>query len=121
MGRALIVEYEDDDDGTNCQQCGSPEIQPVLVRSTFWHEERLVVVENIPALVCGNCQERFFAHDVAGALDLMRVGGHPVGEPSRMLAVAVYPFAEMAWGAGADEPESDQPAAPARRLRSQLI
>ncbi len=121
MGRAMIAQFEDDDDGTSCQECGSLRVHSTLVRSTFWHEERLVAVENIPATVCENCQASFFAREVAGALDLMRVGGHPVGEPSKMLLVPVYEFQDMAWGASADEPESDQPDAPPRRLRSQLF
>ena len=43
-----------------CSQCGGSDLRRETVRSAFWHDERLVVVENIPALVCGSCGERYY-------------------------------------------------------------
>jgi len=61
---------------TACTHCGSDDVSLTQVRSAFWHEDRLVIVEGIPALVCGSCSEQYFDDRTVVALDLLR--GVPV-------------------------------------------
>ena len=44
----------------NCTNCGGADVRRADVRSAFWHDDRLVVVEDIPALLCGACGEQFY-------------------------------------------------------------
>lgn len=73
-----------------CTQCGSNDIRGDLVRSAFWHEDRLVVVEDIPAAVCANCHEQFYDDATVMRLDLLRGDGFPAGSAVRELRVPVF-------------------------------
>jgi len=55
-----------------CMQCGSASLQATMVRSAFWQGERLVVIEDIPAMVCNACQERFYDDATVVLLDFKR-------------------------------------------------
>ncbi|WP_159589696.1 type II toxin-antitoxin system MqsA family antitoxin [Chelativorans xinjiangense] len=76
-----------------CPQCGSTALREEKVKSSFWHGDRLVVVEDIPALVCGRCGERFYDDATITALDLMHGGGFPAGEAKREMHVPIFSFA----------------------------
>jgi YgiT-type zinc finger domain-containing protein len=41
----------------SCHNCGAP-LNHRRVKQDFWIKEKLVVVENVPAAVCGQCGER---------------------------------------------------------------
>lgn len=75
-----------------CASCGSPDARPARVRSAFWHGERLVVVEGIPALVCGACHEQSYADDTVVRLDMLRGEGFPAGKARAELRVPVFSF-----------------------------
>ncbi|CAK9065815.1 Pyruvate dehydrogenase E1 component subunit beta, partial [Durusdinium trenchii] len=62
------------------------------VKSALWDGDRLVVVEDIPALLCSACGEQFFEDRTALALDLMRGGGFPPGEAERQMTVEVFRY-----------------------------
>ena len=49
-----------------CPRCGE-EMTASTVRTTFWHDDRPAIVEDIPALVCGTCMEQFYDEDVSDA------------------------------------------------------
>ena len=51
-----------------CPHCDQ-EMRSALVKSAIWHNERLFVVEDIPAYVCDSCVEQFY--DPA-ATDILR-------------------------------------------------
>lgn len=74
----------------SCDQCGSADMRSELVRSAFWEGERLVVVEDIPAAVCGSCHERYYDDDTVMRLDLLRGGGFPPDRAVRQLNVPVF-------------------------------
>ena len=95
MSAASVVETEIEREEIVCTQCGAAGVHPTFARSAFWHQDRLVVVEDIPALVCVNCHEQFFGDDVATALDLMRGGGFPASEANQELRVPVFSFRRM--------------------------
>lgn len=61
------------------------------VRSAFWHEGRLVVVEDIPALKCRRCGEQFYDDDTIVVLDLLRGRGFATGARTHV-SVPVFSF-----------------------------
>ena len=77
-----------------CTNCGSADVQQSRVRSAFWQDERLVVVEGIPALVCGACAERFYDDTTVVGLDLLRGGGFPAEKARAELRVPVFSFGD---------------------------
>jgi YgiT-type zinc finger domain-containing protein len=83
-----------------CTSCGSPDVQERRVRSAFWQDDRLVVVEDIPALVCGACGEHSYADNTVVALDLMRGGGFPADQARGELRVPVFSFLDRAAAKG---------------------
>ncbi|NNG05100.1 MAG: YgiT-type zinc finger protein [Inquilinus sp.] len=79
-----------------CSNCGSPKLEWARVRSAFWHQDTLVVVEDIPALVCDKCQERHYDDQTVVALDLMRGEGFPAEGATGELRVPVFAFGHRA-------------------------
>jgi YgiT-type zinc finger domain-containing protein len=75
-----------------CPQCGARQLQQDLVKSAFWHDERLVVVDDIPAVVCEACGERFYDDTTITLLDLMQGDGFPSAQASGHLHVPVFSF-----------------------------
>jgi len=78
-----------------CANCGSVNVSISHVRSAFWQDDRLVVVEDIPALVCGACAEQFYDDATVVGLDLLRGGGFPAEQASAELRVPVFSFADV--------------------------
>jgi YgiT-type zinc finger domain-containing protein len=79
-----------------CTNCGSVDVHMRHVRSAFWQDERLVVVEDIPALVCGACAEQFYADATVVGLDLLRGDGFPADKVLAELRVPVFSFGDRA-------------------------
>lgn len=75
-----------------CSACTSGRLLEDRVKSVLWDGDRLVVVEDIPALLCSACGEQFFEDRTALALDLMRGGGFPPGEAERQMTVQVFRY-----------------------------
>jgi len=73
-----------------CEQCGGADLRIDQVRSAFWHEDRLVVVEDVPALVCGACHEQYFDDATVMLIDLLRGDGFPPEEARSELRVPVF-------------------------------
>ncbi len=80
------------EDSLACTGCGSGELRASRVRSAFWHDERLVVVEDIPALVCARCGTQLYDDNTAIVLDLLRGEGFPPDKARGELRVPVFSF-----------------------------
>jgi YgiT-type zinc finger domain-containing protein len=80
----------------SCSACGSADIHLAEVRSAFWHDDRLVVVEGIPALVCDACGEQSYDDTTTVVLDLMRGDGFPADQARSELRVPVFSFRDRA-------------------------
>jgi YgiT-type zinc finger domain-containing protein len=78
----------------SCANCGSPDVRIHHVRSAFWQDDRLVVVQDIPALVCGACAEHFYADTTVVGLDLLRGEGFPAAKARAELSVQVFSFGD---------------------------
>lgn len=83
-----------------CTNCGSVDVHMRHVRSAFWQDERLVVVEDIPALVCGACAEQFYDDATVVGLDLLRGDGFPADKALAELRVPVFSFGDRARAKG---------------------
>lgn len=77
-----------------CTNCASPNIHRTNVRSAFWHQDRLVVVEDIPAIVCDACHEQFYDDSTVVMLDLLRGEGFPAEAACGELRVPVFSLRE---------------------------
>lgn len=75
-----------------CPQCGHTDLSQQLAKSAFWHNERLVVVDDIPALACLRCGERFYDDATVTILDIMQGDGFPPGDAKAHITVPVYSF-----------------------------
>lgn len=78
--------------GHECPQCGSRQLRRDLVKTAFWHDASLVVVEGIPAMVCEACGERFYDDATVMALDLMHGDGFPKAQACGHMHVPVFSF-----------------------------
>ena len=79
-----------------CTNCGSANLRASEVRSAFWQEDRLVVVEGIPALVCTACAEQYYDDSTVIGLDLLRGEGFPAEKARAELRVPVFSFGDRA-------------------------
>ncbi len=82
--------------GAVCPGCGGSDIGMARVRSAFFHGDRLVVIEDIPALVCSGCNEQFYDDRTVVVLDLLRGNGFPVEDAREEIRVPVFSFRDRA-------------------------
>jgi YgiT-type zinc finger domain-containing protein len=73
-----------------CPACESTNTRHGEVRSAFWHDDRLVVIEDVPALVCSACGEQFYDDATVNLIDRMRQSGFPPQDAIRELRVPVF-------------------------------
>ncbi|QWG12058.1 YgiT-type zinc finger protein [Bradyrhizobium sediminis] len=88
----MSIESSGEQPGAVCPGCGGSDIGMAQVRSAFFHEDRLVVVEDIPALVCAGCNEQFYDDRTVVWLDLLRGAGFPTERARDELRVPVFSF-----------------------------
>ena len=74
----------------SCGHCGGRDLRPQTIRSAFWQDDRLVVIEDIPAVVCMNCHEQYYDDTTAVLLDLLRGDGFPPEKAVREITVPVF-------------------------------
>jgi YgiT-type zinc finger domain-containing protein len=96
--QSIEVEIAVSEQPACCANCGGTNIHVDRVRSAFWHLDRLVVVEDIPALVCDDCHEQFYDDTTAVTLDLLRGDGFPPQDARGELRVPVFSFRDRCAG-----------------------
>jgi YgiT-type zinc finger domain-containing protein len=74
----------------SCSQCGSSDLSTTTIRSAFWEGDRLVVIEDIPAIVCGSCGEQHYDDTTVVLIDLLRGDGFPADKARRQISVPVF-------------------------------
>lgn len=75
-----------------CPRCNAP-AAVTTVRTAIWRDESdgsVVIVEDIPALACGACQEQFYSEDVSDALRALMEQGFPPDAVTRRIEVPVF-------------------------------
>ena len=80
----------------SCPACESTNVRSAFVRSAFWHDDRLVMIEDVPALVCSTCGEQFYDDATVFMIDRMRAKGFPPEDAVRELRVPVFAFGNAA-------------------------
>ncbi len=79
-----------------CPACDSTNTRHACVRSAFWHNDRLVVIEDVPALVCNTCGEQFYDDATVHMIDRMRANNFPPEDAFRELHVPVFSYSNAA-------------------------
>ena len=77
-----------------CPRCGEA-MRPALVKTAIWREERVHLVEAIPAQVCDACIEQFYDEETTEALRRLTEEGFASLVPVREIQVPVYSLAEQ--------------------------
>ena len=83
-------------DGKNilCDRCEEGLLTRKQIQTAFWRGNALVVVRNIPAMVCQTCGEEWVTDRTANGLDQMRGKGFTaMGSVERMI-VPVLDYVE---------------------------
>jgi YgiT-type zinc finger domain-containing protein len=73
-----------------CQECGG-ETREEVVEAAFWHDRRLIVIEDIPARVCNHCGEQLY--DDQTAQRLYGLIAATLAKPREQVLVPVYSLA----------------------------
>lgn len=74
---------------TPCPRCHQLMVA-TTVRTAIWQQERLAVVEDIPAHVCSACMEQFYDDDVSDALRRLSEEGFPRSAAVKTIEVPVF-------------------------------
>jgi YgiT-type zinc finger domain-containing protein len=72
-----------------CAYCGSETVED-LVKSVFWVDGRLLIVENIPARVCQRCRQQFYDEETADNISALDKGKSLPGVTRRYESVPVF-------------------------------
>jgi YgiT-type zinc finger domain-containing protein len=72
-----------------CESCGGP-TQDKLVDVTMWTARQLVLIENVPAHICENCQSQYYDQDVGMKMQDLISKGFPRSQQIREIAVPVF-------------------------------
>lgn len=79
-----------EDQCRSCPTCDSARVRIASVRTAFWQDERLVVIEDVPALVCHSCGEQFYDDATVMMIDRMRANGFLSEDAVRQVVVPVF-------------------------------
>lgn len=77
-----------------CKYCNSKTYEDV-VKMCLWEEEKLVVIEDIPARVCKNCMEQFYDEATRLRIDKLKDTKFPVEEAKRVVKVPIFSLASV--------------------------
>lgn len=74
-----------------CDRCGEGTLTRHDIVTAFWYEERLMVVQDIPGMICTTCGEEYVSDETAVRLDQLKANRREA-EPVRQMIVPVYAF-----------------------------
>ena len=77
-----------------CKRCELGELQPKRIETAFWRDGGLVVIRNIPAMVCPTCGEEYVADQTALCIDRMRGDGFAPQCASGQMIVPVFEYSQ---------------------------
>ena len=76
-----------------CPRCGE-RMRPTVVKTAIWNEDRLFVIEDIPAQVCGSCLTQVYDKDTTDAIRRVTEEGFSYTIANREIMVPVFSLAE---------------------------
>lgn len=74
---------------TKCESC-KKELREDNVSMTMWSGDQLVVVEDIPAMICDNCMEQFYDEETQSKLRYLASNGFSKRDAVREITVPVF-------------------------------
>lgn len=77
-----------------CKRCELGELQPKHIETAFWRNGGLMVIRNIPAMVCPTCGEEYVADQTALGLDRMRGDDFSPHSAAERIIVPVFQYTE---------------------------
>jgi YgiT-type zinc finger domain-containing protein len=72
-----------------CPRCSQP-MRSATVKTAVWRDDRLFVVEDIPAQVCDSCMEQFYDEETTEALRRLTGEGFSSVEAKREILVPIF-------------------------------
>ena len=72
-----------------CPRCGQA-LRSDVVKTAIWREDRLFVVEDIPAQVCDSCMEQYYDEATTEALRRLTGEGFASATATREVVVPIY-------------------------------
>ena len=75
-----------------CPRCDQ-EMRSALVKTAIWHNERLFVVEDIPAYICDSCVEQFYDPVATDILRTWTEEGFASAEATKEVLVPIFSLA----------------------------
>lgn len=72
-----------------CHVCGSTEGKEGFVNEVFQIDDKPVLVEHIPAMVCNRCGEEIFSHETTEEIRRMV---HGKAKPVKSVSMDVFTF-----------------------------
>jgi len=87
-----------------CPRCGEM-MRPGLVKTAVWRDDRVFIVEDIPAQVCDACMEQFYDDDTTDALRRLTQDGFSSIEPKREILVPIFSLEGRILGRTSSEDE----------------
>jgi len=72
-----------------CPRCGQ-RLRADVVKTAIWRDDRLFVVEDIPAQVCDTCAEQFYDEPTTEALRRLTAEGFASATATREVVVPIY-------------------------------
>jgi YgiT-type zinc finger domain-containing protein len=65
-----------------------------VMRTAIWQGDRVAIVEDVPALVCGKCNEQYYDESVSDALRRLAEDGFPAEAAISEAVVPVFSLRE---------------------------
>jgi YgiT-type zinc finger domain-containing protein len=76
-----------------CPRCGES-MRAATVKTAIWRDERLFVVEDIPAQVCDSCLEQFYDEETTEALRRLTAESFSSLKPKKEVLVPIFSLPE---------------------------
>ncbi len=76
-------------DGERCYFCGHGTLRSQRVTLDLWRGDRLIIIKNVPALVCDACGERQYSLEVSQEIDRLLEEIERTGQYEEELKVPV--------------------------------
>ena len=73
----------------SCPKCGGA-MSSATVKTAIWRDDRLFVVEDIPAQVCDSCMEQFYDEETADTLRRLTEEGFSSLQPKKEVVVPIF-------------------------------
>ena len=77
-----------------CPYCGKGTYADIG-RLTLAINDRLVLIDDVPALICKGCMEQFFGEEILAKVERLRGDGLEATEPQEILQVPVYSWEDL--------------------------